>query len=96
MQVKTKLPDVNHTNKQMPTHYVMPTKHIRIIVLAHSTHSHQCLHVLVRLHRVHEVKRSWIRGFAITGSEVYSHSEVDLTTSKDVVQKGVCSSRLHA
>lgn len=60
---------------------------LRVIVLADSAHSPQSQSVLIGTGGVNVVEGRRTTGISIAPSEVDAHSEVDLTTSHDVLQE---------
>ena len=62
---------------------------LRVVVLADSAHCPQGLSVFIGVGGVDVVQRGGVGGVSIATCEVNTHSEVDLTSSHDVVQEGV-------
>ena len=63
--------------------------YIRVIILADFSHGNQGTGVLVGFVWVQVMEGVWFGGVSIAGSEVYPHSEVDLTSSHNKVQEGI-------
>ena len=64
--------------------------HVRVVILADLSNGHQRLGVLVWLVGVNVVERRGLGGVTVASGEVDAHCEVDLTTSHDVIEEGVC------